>query len=428
MIPELPVERQIDPLYREFIQSLDGRDFAGDIQHDYAARLTMATDNSAFQVLPEGVLFPRDGDDIARILTLAAEPRFHAVRLAPRGGGTSTIGCSLTAGLVIDCSRHMNAIVEVDAEAGWVRVQPGVVLDQLNDHLAGYGLFFAPNVAPSSRATLGGMANTDGCGKGSRVYGKTSDHVLETHLVLAGGTKWRAASCTRPELDAIKNREDSAGHIHREVDAVVTEHRDEIARVFPDLNRYLSGYNLAQIYDASGERFNLNKLICGSEGTLALVAELKLRVLPLPRAKTLFALRYDSFDDALRDAEKLVAFEPSAIESLDDKVMGLARENPISTRVRDFIENADGSTPDAVNLVEFAAGPDDELDALTDPFRRYLAKNSDSRSTGFYHAEDTAAMAALWDLRKAGVGLLGSTPGDRKPLPFVEDTVVDPRV
>ncbi|HET7371613.1 MAG TPA: FAD-linked oxidase C-terminal domain-containing protein, partial [Gammaproteobacteria bacterium] len=242
------------------------------------------------------------------------------------------------------------------------------------------------------------------------------------------GTRWRAASCTRPELDAIKAREDTAGHIHREVDAVVTEHRDEIARVFPDLNRYLSGYNLAQIYDTPGERFNLNKLICGSEGTLALVAELKLRVLPLPKAKTLFALRYDSFDDALRDAEKLVAFEPSAIESLDDKVMGLARENPIYTRVRDFIENADGSTPDAVNLVEFSAGPDDELDALIAAFRRYLAEDSDSRSTGFYHAEDTAAMAALWDLRKAGVGLLGSTPGDRKPLPFVEDTVVDPRV
>ncbi len=430
MIPVLSPEHQLDPLYQRFLDTLAERGFNGDIHRDYASRLLVATDNGVFQQIPEAVVFPRSEADIALILSLAAEPSFRTVRVAPRGGGTSTIGCSLTAGLVIDCSRHMNDILEVDLDAGWVRVQPGVVLDQLNDRLAADGVFFAPNVAPSSRATLGGMANTDGCGKGSRVHGKTSDHVLEMRLVLADGSLWTSAPCTPETLARIQAQDDRVGHIHREVDAVVTGEREEIERVFPKLSRYLSGYNLAQVYDRERTRFNLNKLICGSEGTLAVVSELKLRLTPLPREKVLFALRYRSFDEALRDAERLVRFDPTAIESLDDKVMGLARNNPIYRRIREYIEEPDGSTPSAVNLVEFSAGPGEALAAQVAPFQDFLDGNNESRSraTGHYRAETAAAMTALWDLRKGGVGLLGSTPGERKPVPFVEDTVVDPSV
>lgn len=427
MLPTLTPETTLDPLYRRFLDRLTDAGFDGDIEYSYGARLAVATDNSAFQQLPQGVLFPHDEDDIAQVFTLLAKDDFHGVQISPRGGGTSTIGCSLTQGLVLDCSRHMNRILECNLEAGWVRVQPGVVLDQLNAALVGDGVFFAPNVAPSSRATLGGMSNTDGCGKGSRIYGKTSDHVLETRLILADGTPWTASSCDRRSLNTTQSRKDIVGRIHREVDAVVHDNADEITQVFPKLSRYLSGYNLAQIYDAGDDRFNLNKLICGSEGTLAVVAELKLQLTPIPRAQTLFALRYDSFDDALRDAERLVAFDPSAIESLDDKVMGLARNNPIYARVRDYIENADGSTPSAVNLVEFSAIDPGALGQAVAPLQYSLDKDSDSRARGFYRADDPRAIAALWDLRKGGVGLLGSTPGDRKPLPFVEDTVVDPR-
>jgi Fe-S oxidoreductase len=189
----------------------------------------------------------------------------------------------------------------------------------------------------------------------------------------------------------------------------------------------LSGYNLAQVFNDNG-RFNLNKLICGSEGTLAVVSELTLKVTPSPRAQTLFALRYDSFDDALRDAKRLVTFDPTAIESLDDKVMGLARDNPIYARVRDMIENPDGSTPMAVNLVEFSGGDATELEGTVKALQSALDEDNEGPATGYYRADSETARAALWDLRKGGVGLLGSTPGDRKPLPFVEDTVVDPSV
>lgn len=419
MLPTLPPEHALDPSQRAFVERVAELGFAGDIDTRYATRITLATDNSAFQTLPAGVFFPRDEADIERVAAALAEPEFHAIYLAPRGGGTSTIGCSLTAGFVLDCSRHMNRIVSIDPAAREVVVQPGVVLDQLNDALAEYDLFFAPNVAPSSRATLGGMANTDGCGKGSRIHGKTSDHVLATRVVLTDG----AAHVIDSQADAPAPDARIAA-INDRVKTIIDDNRGEIERVFPDLSRYLSGYNLAQAVDDDG-RCHLNKLIGGSEGTLALVSQLTLKLTPIPDTTVLYALRYDSFDGALRDAETLVEYDPSAIESVDEKVMSLARDNPIYERVRDMIENADGSTPGAVNLVEFAGrGSLPEGAAQLDT----ALGNGEGGAIGYYRAEAAERRAALWALRKGGVGLLGSTPGAKKPLPFVEDTVVDPRV
>lgn len=433
MIPVLAVDATLEPAYVRFLDALRGTGFAGDVACDYATRLSVATDNGVFQQIPQAAVFPRDEQDLARMMRLAGREEHRAVRLAPRGGGTSTIGCSLTAGLVVDCSRHMNRILAIDVPARRVRVQPGVVLDQLNDALAPHGFFFAPNVAPGSRATLGGMAGTDGCGKGSRVYGKTSDHVLATRLVLADGSLHEAAPVAGSALEALCRRDDAVGRIHREVRAVLREQRERIEVVFPRLRRYLTGYNLAQAYDATQDRLDLNKLVCGAEGTLALVAELTLKLTPLPGRKVLFALRYRSFDDALRDAQRLVAFQPHAIESVDDHVMGLARVNPIYERVRDYIEEPDGRTPAAVNLVEFADAPERALDDALAAFEAFLGGGDACggggeacRATGFYRADAEPAQKALWDLRKGGVGLLGSMPGRRKPLPFVEDTVVDP--
>lgn len=418
MLPELPPDNTLDPLHRAFADRLAADGFTGDIDTTYATRLTLATDNSAFQQLPAGAFFPRDETDIQRVAALLAEPDFHAVHIAPRGGGTSTIGCSLTAGFVLDCSRHMNRILVIDSDKREAIVEPGVVLDQLNDALAEHQLFFAPNVAPSSRATLGGMANTDGCGKGSRIHGKTSDHVLASRVVLTDGSVHDLDSRAKAPAD------ECIAAIHGRLREIIAANRGAIERVFPDLSRYLSGYNLAQTVDADGH-CHLNKLLGGSEGTLALVSRLTLRLTPIPDTTVLYALRYDSFDAALRDAQTLVEYEPSAIESVDETVMGLARDNPIYERVREFIENHDGSTPGAINLVEFAGrnGLAEGADRLDEALG-----SGESGAAGYYRAEAADAIAALWDLRKAGVGLLGSAPGARKPLPFVEDSVVDPRV
>ena len=197
MIPRLAPSAVVEDLYLKFLEALDASDFTGEIRHDYATRLVTATDNSVYQVLPQAVVYPRNTEDVQHIGRLLGREAFRRIKVSPRGGGTGTNGQSLTDGIVVDLSRHMAQILEVDLERGWARVQPGVVLDQLNAHLRPHGVFFAPNLSPSSRATIGGMINTDASGKGSRIYGKTSEHVLELKVVLADGSLLH----TRPLAD-----------------------------------------------------------------------------------------------------------------------------------------------------------------------------------------------------------------------------------
>ncbi|MDP7406897.1 MAG: FAD-binding oxidoreductase, partial [SAR324 cluster bacterium] len=187
VIPALDPSGRIDNLYLQFLQDLEDQDFKGDLRQDYGTRLVTATDNSIYQVMPQAVVFPKDTEDLKLVLELSAEEQYQKISLTPRGGGTGTNGQSLSEGIIVDCSRHMNQILELNLDEAWVRIQPGVVLDQLNDYLKPHGVFFAPNVSPSSRATLGGMINTDACGKGSRVYGRTSNHILELNCVLSNG-------------------------------------------------------------------------------------------------------------------------------------------------------------------------------------------------------------------------------------------------
>src|SRR3712207_3606546 len=237
-------------------------------------------------------------------MRLAAEPRFGGVVLAPRGGGTGTNGQSLTTGLVVDVSRHMNRILEINVEERWVRVEAGVVKDKLNAALAPQGLFVAPEPSTSNRATIGGMVSTDASGQGSCLYGKTRDHVLELTVVLADGTVWRSRPLSDEELREVQRRPDRVGAVHRAVDTIQRGHAAGIEARFPRLNRCLTGYDLAHIRDREG-RFDLNAVLCGAEGTLAVLAEAKLNLLPIPKRSALVNLRYGSFDAALRDAQEI---------------------------------------------------------------------------------------------------------------------------
>jgi FAD/FMN-containing dehydrogenase len=192
MIPRLPPEPIAFSVYASFCAELRARGFAGDLSMNDAERTVMATDNSIYQITPQAIAFPRDTEDLVRIAKLLADERFIAVRVAPRGGGTGTNGQSLTDGLVVDLSRHMNRILAIDPERRAARVEAGVVKDQLNAALAPHGLFFAPELSTSNRATVGGMISTDACGQGSCLYGKTRDHVLELTTVLSDGTIWHS--------------------------------------------------------------------------------------------------------------------------------------------------------------------------------------------------------------------------------------------
>ncbi|NTB97242.1 FAD-binding oxidoreductase [Agrobacterium tumefaciens] len=426
MIPSLNSAPTPLPLHSAFCAELLARGFCGDVSASAADRTVFSTDNSIYQVAPQAVAFPKNNDDLVRIAKLLADPRFEDVVIAPRGGGTGTNGQSLTTGLVVDVSRYMNRILEIDPVKQTARVQTGVVKDQLNAALKSHGLFFAPELSTSNRATIGGMISTDACGQGSCLYGKTRNHVLELLTVLSDGTVWSSSPMNDAELELVIGSGGLIGKIHRDIRDLHTQHRSSIQAGFPNLNRSLTGYDLAHIRRDDG-RFDLNSLLCGSEGTLGFLAEAVLNLVPIPTHETLVALQYDSFDAALRDAKALTLFMPASIETVDSKVLALAQQDPIWDDVGDYFPD-DGNGPvRGVNLIEFVGMNSHEVEtkvaALTSELDSSLGLNGRRQ---YAIARGSAQVQSVWTMRKKAVGLLGNTKGDRRPIAFVEDTAVSP--
>src|SRR3954471_8870807 len=472
MIPRLVDMPGPVPLYVAFLAELRARGFEGDLSSTYSDRTVLATDNSIYQLTPQAIAFPRSTDDLVRIAHAAQDPQFADVTLAPRGGGTGTNGQSLTDGLVVDVSRYMNRILEIDAERRRVRVQAGVVKDQLNAALKPHGLFFAPELSTSNRATIGGMINTDACGQGSCLYGKTRDHVLALTTVLLDGTVWTSRPLDDRTLAEVQARPDRVGAVHQLVDRIQRENAALIAERFPKLNRSLTGYDLAHIRDRQG-RFDLNAILCGAEGTLGFIAEAELNVLSIPKHSALVNIRYDSFDAALRDARALMDVQAASVETVDSRVLALARQDIVWGEVSAFFPHDPEGPAEGVNLVEVLA---DDVDSLEAQLGRIVAKlegegraqgrrgftvarNEEGRATpgrasrkerafaagaqdNVRLAEDgdeaegdgvrlapagaPAAVERIWGMRKKAVGLLGAMQGGRRPIPFVEDTAVPP--
>ncbi len=321
--------------YDRFLNALAEAGFRGEIARDHGSRTVLATDNSIYQRLPQAAVFPMDSHDVAIVARLAARPEHQQVVLTPRGGGTGTNGQSLTDGVVVDLSRHMNAILEINVEERWVRVQTGVVKDQLNAALKPHGLFFAPELSTSNRATIGGMINTDASGQGSCTYGKTRDHVLELSTVLLGGSYVNSHALAAEQLASEQARIDRAGDVYRCAQQIADTQAQLIKDVFPPLNRCLTGYDLAHLREEDG-RFNLNSVLCGSEGSLGFIVEARLNVLPIPKHSILVNVRYAGFMDALRDAKALMAHKPLSIETVDSKVLMLAMQDIVWHGVAEY--------------------------------------------------------------------------------------------
>lgn len=426
MLPALRPEEGIESTYLTYLDQLRSEGFAGEIRVDYASRLITATDNSVYQILPQAVIFPASQQDIEIALRVLSKPEFESLHFSPRGGGTGTNGQSLCDGVICDLSRDLREILELNIDEGWVRVQPGVVLDQLNDFLAPHGYFFSPSVAPSSRATIGGMISTDASGKGSRVFGKTSNHILELSVVFRDGTPWQSQPLSGLALDAVLGRDDLIGSVHRTVRDVCTKGRDRILSVFPKMNRFMTGYNLAHVVDDEGTVLNLNPLIAGSEGTLVVVAEAKLKLTSLPKHKGLVVLRYPSFDAALRSARVLVDSDPVAVETVDDTIVGLAKGDPVWHDVAHLLEAEDEPAVEAFNLVEYIG---DTAQDVHQKIERLCAtveahRGQAGHASGYTVCQTSQDIASIWTLRKKGVGLLGNTKGHRRPIAFMEDTAV----
>lgn len=397
--------------------------FRGDLEAGADSRTVFATDNSIYQIAPLAVIFPRDAADMVVLARVLARPEYRGFSLTPRGGGTGTNGQSLTPGLVVDCSRHMTRILSIDVENRRARVEAGVVKDQLNRALAPHGLFFAPELSTSNRATIGGMIATDACGQGSCLYGKTSAHVRGLRLVMADGTDHWSAPVDSAGLAALTARPDCLGEAVRTLTEIERDEAALIAQVYPDLNRFLTGYDLAHLRDGQG-RFDLNSVICGSEGTLAMVAEAELNLLPIPAHAALITVQYADFNTALEDARLVASLRVASVETVDEKVLSLARGDLGWQAIARHFPASDKA--DGVNLVEVLADTPEALEAAIARVTEGFAAHPLTGRGAVAVARDPADIAAIWAMRKRAVGLLGAVSGPVRPIPFVEDTAVPP--
>lgn len=429
MIPRLTQSPQVSPAVERYIHALNESGFTGDTTTRYGDRLTLATDNSIYQLLPQAIVFPRSTADVILVMRLAAQNEFRSVTFTPRGGGTGTNGQSLNNGVVIDLSRYMNRILEINPEQGWVRAEAGVIKDQLNAYLKPYGYFFAPELSTSNRATLGGMINTDASGQGSLVYGKTSDHVLGLRSVLLNGDLLDTAPLPVSEARRCAQEESAAGELYRTILESCETHRQTILESFPKLNRFLTGYDLRHVFSDDMQTFDLTRILTGSEGTLAVITEAKLNITPIPEVRRLVNVKYDAFDSALRNAPFMVAAQALSVETVDSKVLNLAREDIVWHSVSELITDVPDKTLLGLNIVEFCGNDealiDGQVASLCERLDSLMA-NNEAGVIGYQVCRELSGIERIYAMRKKAVGLLGNSKGAAKPIPFVEDTCVPP--
>ena len=429
-LPYLDSRQTDQPFVADYLAQLRLAGFSGDCHLDYGTRLISATDNSVYQQLPQAVVYPKKSEDLNFLLRVIQQDptRFGDIHFAPRGGGTGTNGQSLGTGIIVDCSKYLTKILSFDPEQQLVTVQPGVILDQLNDFLKPHGFFFPPSVSTSSRATLGGMTGTDASGKGSRIYGKVSDYINHLTMVLHNGDSFVSSPLAGDALQSCLARKDYIGDIYRFLHQALQQNQDEIERQFPKMNRGLTGYNLQKSLTSDGV-MDLSYLFAGAEGSLGFIQEICFRVLPIPKYKALLSVRYDQFNAALEGVQTLLQAEPAAIEVIDDKILTLAQGDIIWTQVQSIVGGATDPRPClGINFVEFIS--DDAQDLQTQIARAEALLIADQQKNshilGWNSAFEGADIAAIWEMRKKSVGLLGGLQGQRRAIPFVEDTAVPP--
>lgn len=429
MIPRIANLSKVEPNSQSFLEALAHSGFKGEIEDSYAARLLCATDNSVYQKMPQAVVFPYDKNDVVTLFKLAAQSRFASVKFAPRGGGTGTNGQSLSSGIIIDMSRHMKRTGKLDVENRRIWVEAGVIKDELNEMLAPYRLFFSPELSTSSRACLGGMISNDAAGQGSLKYGRTSEHILAVEVVLRDGTLTTFKPVSGEELKRCLALPGLEGEIYRECHDLLKKNAARVKAHFPKLNRFLTGYDLAHAYDAKTDTLNLARLICGAEGTLATVVRAELDLTLQPDFRALCVISYQDFDSALRHANALIKAGAFSVETVDSKVLGLAKKDPVWLSVHDYIEEVPDTDIKGINIVEFNGYDAEAERALMDKLHAQTLKHAKTRRFGILGvrtADTKAAISAVYGMRKKAVGLLGSAAGAKKLVAFTEDTVVPP--
>ncbi len=415
-----------NPKLTDFLSELQ-KNVHGDLRTDEYSRILYSTDASIYQVKPYGVLIPQTIEDVHAAVELAAQ---YQVPLLPRTAGSSLAGQATNEALVMDFTRHLDQVLEVNQEEQWARVQPGIVLDEMNLHLRQYGLQFGPDPASSNRAAMGGIVSNNSTGAHSILYGMTADHVLEVNVILNDGSTAHFAPLKPAELAQKMNGNGRAATIYRQLHQLTTDptNQQTIQQNTPRHWRRCGGYNLDRLIADEklsfqwpvDARFNLARLICGAEGTLAVITDLKLNLVPRPRQTAIAVVHFDNLQTALTAVPTILEVEPSAVELLDNLGLTLCREVPEYARLlTHFIEGQ----PNCVLITEFYGENEKELRSKVERLQGHLQK----QRVG--HIAITTAFtpehqADVWKVRKVGLGLLMSIKGDHKPIPFIEDAAV----
>ncbi|GAB2786272.1 FAD-binding and (Fe-S)-binding domain-containing protein [Rhabdobacter roseus] len=408
--------------FQVLAQQLDGPLFRDDTM-----RTLYATDASAYREMPLAVVMPSTHEDLKRLIAFA---RTHRVALIPRTAGTSLAGQVVGSGIVVDLSKSFTKILEINPEEKWVRVQPGVVRDELNLALKPYGLYFGPETSTANRAMIGGMVGNNSCGSNSVVYGSTREHLLEVKAILSDGSEAVFGPLQEGELD--QKTAGLEGTIYQKLREILSEptNQTEIRKNFPKrtIERRNTGYALDMLLDCApftpgGPPLNLCRLIAGSEGTLCFLTEIKLNLVPLPpKTQGLVCAHFDTIDEALRATLVALKYHPQAVELIDSYVLECAATNAEQRKNAFFVKNTEAGEYPAILVVDLSRESTPEVEALA----ARLEADLRAQGLGFHFpllfGEDTKK---IWTLRKAGLGLLANLPGDEKAVAVIEDTAVD---
>jgi FAD/FMN-containing dehydrogenase/Fe-S oxidoreductase len=407
-------------LLQEFSQ-----DFDGEFYFDTTMRTLYATDASAYREMPLAVAIPKSTDGIKELIRFAAN---HKTSLIPRTAGTSLAGQVVGKGIIVDVSKHFTKIIEFNEKENWVRVQPGVIRDELNMFLKPYGLLFGPETSTANRAMIGGMVGNNSCGSNSVIYRSTREHLLEVKAILSDGSE---AIFNEIDLDTFHEKCEGTNleaTIYRNTRSILSnyENQVEIRKEFPkkSVERRNTGYAIDVLLESApftaGEpNFNFCKLIAGSEGTLAFITEIKLNLIPLPpKEQGLLCVHFNNIDESLRANLIALQYQPSASELIDHYILECTKDNIEQSKNRFFVQG----DPGAILVIEFARNTRAEIIEIA----QHVEKDMRAAGLGYHFpllfGADTKK---IWTLRKAGLGLLSNLPGDAKAVPVIEDTAVD---
>jgi FAD/FMN-containing dehydrogenase/Fe-S oxidoreductase len=399
----------------------------GDLYTDRSFRLLYATDASAYREVPLAVARPKSAEDIRKLIRFARE---YKTSLIPRTAGTSLAGQVVGNGIIVDVSKYLNKILEINKEEHWVRVEPGVVLDELNMAVAPFGLFFGPETSTANRCMIGGMVGNNACGAHSIIYGSTRDHVISLKTILRDGSDAEFRPLSAEEYDSKCEGSTLESLIYRKIRDLLfdPQNQTEIKKEYPDpaIRRRNTGYAIDQLLDCypfntEGQPFNFAKLLAGSEGTLAFTTEIKLNLVPLPpKEKILLCAHFATLEEALEGNLIALKHKPGAIELMDRFILDCTKDNIEQRKNRFFIQG----DPGAILIIEFARETKNELLEITTRLEQDLRQNH----LGYHYPLVTGPdIPKVWALRKAGLGVLTNIPGDAKPVSVIEDTAVNPQ-